>query len=87
VWWDERVILAEIAALSEKHPQRIWLDAGTAEGDVVIADARRLRDALTAKGWTLGDDLAYMEAEGGAHDEASWGDRIHLVLQFLFPLS
>jgi len=87
VWWDDRVILAEIAALPEKLPQRIWVDAGTAEGEEVIADARRLRDALTAKGWTLGTDLSYMEADGGGHDEASWGDRIDLVLQFLFPPS
>lgn len=85
VWWDDRVILSEVDALAGKTPQRIWLDAGTAEGDEVIADARRLRDVLVQKGWVLGKDLSYMEAPGGAHNEKSWGDRVGLVLQFLFP--
>jgi hypothetical protein len=79
------VILKEIEALPHKTPQRIWLDAGTAEGDEVIADARQLRDLLVAKGWIVGQDLSYMEAAGGGHNEKSWGDRIGLVLQFLFP--
>ena len=51
----------------------------------MIADARRLRDLLIKKGWVIGKDLSYMEADGGAHNEKSWGDRIGLVLQFLFP--
>jgi predicted alpha/beta superfamily hydrolase len=86
VWWDDRVILEEVAALSAKLPLRIWLDAGTAEGPEVIPDARALRDALLAKGWSLGADLAYMEAEGGEHNERSWGARVGSVLQFFFPM-
>jgi hypothetical protein len=69
-----------------KPPLRVWLDAGTAEGDdSVIPDARALRDALVAKGWQEGVDLAYLEAEGGRHDEESWGARVSSVLKFLFP--
>ena len=49
-------------------------------------DARALRDTLVTKGWVLGQDLAYMEAEGAQHNEASWGSRIDSVLRFLFPL-
>jgi predicted alpha/beta superfamily hydrolase len=85
VWWDDRVILAEVDALTHKPPQRIWLDAGTREGEQVIADARRLRDALVAKGWVLGEDLMYLEADGGEHNEASWAARVGPVLEFLFP--
>jgi predicted alpha/beta superfamily hydrolase len=86
VWWDDRVILREVAALPYKLPLRIWLDAGTAEGDdSVIPDARALRDALVAKGWAEGADLAYFEADGGRHDEESWGARVSSVLKFLFP--
>jgi predicted alpha/beta superfamily hydrolase len=87
VWWDDRVILKEVEALTRKTPQRIWLDAGTAEGDEVIADARRLRELLIAKGWVLGEDLSYVEAAGAAHNEKSWGDRVGSVLEFLFPPS
>ncbi len=85
VWWDDREILREVEALPATLPLRIWLDAGTAEGEKVLTDARALRDALVAKGWTIGDDLAYLEAPGGEHNEQSWAARIDSVLKFLFP--
>lgn len=85
VWWDNRVILSEVAALPSKHSQRIWLDAGTGEGKEVTSDTRMLRDALVSKGWTLEDDLKYYEAEGAGHDERSWAARMEHVLRFLFP--
>jgi predicted alpha/beta superfamily hydrolase len=87
VWWDNRVLLAEVQALRAKLPIRIWLDAGTAEGVDTIDDLRALRDALVAKGWTIGDDLAYLEVEGGEHNERSWAARVEGVLKFLFPPS
>ncbi len=85
VWWDDRVILREVAALPGKLPFRIWLDVGTAEGPEVTADARALRDALLAKGWKEGEDLAYLEAEGGEHNERSWAARVEPALRHLFP--
>jgi predicted alpha/beta superfamily hydrolase len=87
VWWDKKVILREVNELPGKLPIRIWLDAGTQEGAEVIADSRALRDALVAKGWVLGQDLFYMEAEGAQHNEASWGSRVDSVLKFLFPVA
>jgi len=51
----------------------------------VIGDARLLRDALVAKGWTPGADLMYFEAEDGEHNERSWAARVGPVLEFLFP--
>jgi predicted alpha/beta superfamily hydrolase len=86
VWWDKKVIVREVAELPGKLPLRIWLDAGTQEGAEVIADARALRDALVAKGWVVGQDLVYIEAEGAQHNEASWGSRVDSVLKFLFPV-
>jgi predicted alpha/beta superfamily hydrolase len=85
VWWDKRVILREVEALPAKLPFRIWLDAGTAEGEEVIRDTRALRDALKAKGWVEGEDLAYQEVEGGQHNEASWAKRAGPFLKFLYP--
>ncbi len=86
VWWDKKVILREVNELPGKLPIKIWLDAGTQEGAEVIADSRALCDALIAKGWVLGQDLLYMEAEGAQHNEASWGSRVDSVLKFLFPV-
>jgi predicted alpha/beta superfamily hydrolase len=85
VWWDDRVILREVEAIAGKRAQRIWLDAGVREGERVIGDSRLLRDALIAKGWVLGEDLEYFEAEDGEHNERSWGARVGPMLEFLFP--
>jgi predicted alpha/beta superfamily hydrolase len=85
VWWDDRVILREVAALQRKLNVRIWLDAGTREGAEVIPDARSLRDALVGKGWEIPKDLMYFEARGGEHNERSWAKRVGPVLKYLFP--
>lgn len=85
VWWDDRLIVREVQALPSKPPLRIWLDAGTAEGPEVVGDARALRDSLVAKGWVIDHDLKYVEAEGGQHNEQSWGARVGEVLKFLYP--
>ena len=89
IWWDDAIIVREVEALQKTHParqkQQIWLDAGTREGEKEIADVRRLRDALVAKGWIVGKDLRYAEIEGGEHNERSWGARMKPVLEFLFP--
>jgi predicted alpha/beta superfamily hydrolase len=84
VWWDQRMILGQVSSLPAKLPIRIWLDAGTAEGEEVVRDSRALRDALKAKGWVEGQDLAYLEAEGGHHNEASWATRVAPFLKFLY---
>lgn len=86
VWWDDRAIVREVDALTAKPPLRIWLDSGTGEGEDVTRDARLLRDALVRKGWVQGQDLAYLEAEGGGHNERSWATRVEGVLRFLFPV-
>ena len=87
VWWDDCVIVREVEALPTHLPLRIWLDAGTAEGVDTLGNVRALRDALLAKGWELGEDLSYLEAEGGEHNERSWSTRVERVLKFLFPLT
>lgn len=86
VWWNDRAIVNDVEALTSKPPLRIWLDSGTGEGEEVARDARMLRDALLRKGWVEGQDLTYLEAEGGAHNEQSWATRVEGVLRFLFPV-
>lgn len=64
---------------------RLWLDIGAHEGPRAVHDVRRLRDALLARGWTAGVDLAYAEDPDGTHDEASWSARVPQMLRFLYP--
>ncbi len=65
---------------------RLWLDIGAHEAaDAGVQDVRRLRDALVARGWRQGLDLAYVEDPNGGHDEASWSARVPKMLNFLYP--
>lgn len=85
VWWDEHSILSLIEAWTPVRCPRVWLDTGTEEGNnpaKVVADARLMRDALTAKGC----DLRYQEAQGHQHNEAAWSARFGDVLEYLFPV-
>jgi len=88
IWWDGRVLLSIVEKWKGKKRPRIWMDIGTNEGDspqVMIQDARALRDALTAKGWREGADLQYREVQGAQHNEYAWGSRLGQVLEYLFP--
>jgi len=86
VWWDNRAILQIIASLFRKPDLRIWLDMGTSEGGMSLQDSEKLRDVLAAKGWVLGKDLYYFEAEGATHNEAAWAGRVEPFLRYLFPV-
>ena len=70
IWWDDCVIYR-------------LLDTGTNEPG--WERAREVRDRLVEKGWRLGDDLEYLEVEGGDHSEAAWASRFETVLRYLFP--
>ncbi|MBV8603566.1 MAG: alpha/beta hydrolase [Pelomonas sp.] len=85
VWWDERRLLRDVAATQwpDARRPRVWLDIGTREGDGTVPDARALRDALRARGWSDAT-LAYLEAPGATHDEASWAARVPAMLDFLY---
>jgi predicted alpha/beta superfamily hydrolase len=88
VWWANTAILKEVAKMRHKIRQKIWLDVGTQEDakpEICVEQVKALRDALVAKGWVLGDELAYVEDEGGGHNERAWGHRSAAALQFLFP--
>jgi hypothetical protein len=71
---------------SRRYPvyTRIWLDIGTKEAPGSMRDVRELRDALVKKGWTLNSDLMYLEADGGTHDEESFGRRAEQILKYFF---
>ncbi len=85
-WWDRSVILRTVKSLTAKPAQRIWLDVGTEEGRGMADNAKRLRDALTEKGWALDSDLYYFEDKGAGHEDGAWAMRTHKILRFLFPL-
>lgn len=66
-------------------PARIYLDIGALEGAEHVANARRMRDLLQAKGYRIGRDLRWLESRSGRHDERSWGRRFARALPWLLP--
>jgi len=85
VWWDDRLMLKNVAKLPAKTPNRIWLDIGSDEGEGAMKDAEALRDALVAKGWRNGRDLAFYLDWGAKHNESAWSGRLGAILMYLFP--
>ncbi len=84
VWWDNKLIVRNVKALTSKSVTRIWLDVGTDEGPTQVGDAKDLRDVLVKKGWILNSDLMYFEAKGGRHDLASFAKCAGPMLKYLF---
>jgi predicted alpha/beta superfamily hydrolase len=90
VWWADNQIVGYVGG-QPKRPLRIWLDIGTKEGrdaqeaQRTVDSARTLKEALIKKGWKLGTNLKYMEAEAAEHNERAWAARVERILEFLFP--
>ena len=93
VWFANKHIVNYVAALPKPTKVRLWLDMGTNEGrdsrdsagaQKAIAEVRLLREALVTKGWK-DENLRYLEAEGGEHNEKAWAARVPEILTFLFP--
>jgi predicted alpha/beta superfamily hydrolase len=89
VWWDDGFALRDVqvwqGAGGGARP-RLWLDIGGREGEGAVPAVRRLRDALSQRGWTPAN-LAYTEAPEGRHDEASWALRVEGMLRFLYGVA
>ncbi|SEK50822.1 Predicted hydrolase of the alpha/beta superfamily [Roseateles sp. YR242] len=85
LWWDNEFPLRDLVktplGLTQPRP-KLWLDMGTGEGDAAIKQLRNLRGTLLNRGWNR-NDINYLEANGGTHDEASWAARVAPMLIFL----
>jgi enterochelin esterase-like enzyme len=87
VWWNHKYIVSYVndrAPDLERRP-KIWLDVGDAEGRRTLADAELLDARLKVHGWREGADLHFECVAGGAHNEASWAERVGPMLRFLYP--
>ena len=82
LWYAARAIFGVVES-APFQTGRVYLDVGRREGEETLADARRLRDLLLAKGYRKGDQLRYVEDRGGGHEEAAWGHRLRAALPFL----
>jgi predicted alpha/beta superfamily hydrolase len=80
-WSDYAIVrLIEEAPLPQS---RIHLDMGWREWRGMTRDARRVRDALLARGFVLDRDLHYVEERNARHNEGAWARRLPDALRFL----
>ena len=82
LWFAGGAIFSTIER-AEMVPGRIYLDIGAGEGADHVANARRMRDLLVAKGYRPDRELRWLESRAGRHDERSWGRRFARALPFL----
>ena len=83
VWWDDGWVLRDVAATSPQPRPRLCVDMGAQEGEQAVQLARALEQALRRRGWPA-DQLRFVEAPRGSHDEASWARRVPAMLDFLY---
>jgi predicted alpha/beta superfamily hydrolase len=81
IWFGGREILPFVEKARTTRG-RLYLDVGTAEGTGTLNNVRALNRILRRKGYRK-DTLAYLEAEGGRHQETDWAWRLPQALEFL----
>lgn len=88
-WFASKAI---VPYLQTKHfvGGRIYLDVGTAEmgasrGSTYFRqNAQEVCELLLTMGYTLGQDVFYVEDQGAPHSETAWARRLPNALRFLF---
>jgi predicted alpha/beta superfamily hydrolase len=91
LWWDREFFLHQLGADTKWMDRcRVWIDMGTREGAseagmrAMVRRVSRLAQQFAHHGMREGEQFAFVQAEDGMHNEASWGARFDRVLQFLF---
>jgi predicted alpha/beta superfamily hydrolase len=84
LWLTERATFSFIES-APFNPGKLYLDVGDREGVRHVTKALQLRYILESKGYSLGDDLMWVEEEIGAHHESAWARRFRDALPFLLP--
>jgi predicted alpha/beta superfamily hydrolase len=77
LWWNNSAMLHE--SMTFPPHTKIWLDAGTEEGQGVVDAVQKLADSLH------GQDVKVRIVDGARHNETAWAKRFDQVLLFLFP--
>jgi predicted alpha/beta superfamily hydrolase len=85
--WFANGAIMDFIGRSEPATGRLYLDIGLGEPTRAIADVRALRDFVLRSGLELGTDLAYVEDQGGTHNEETWGRRVSRALPFILGMT
>lgn len=101
-WWDFGIMLeyARNWNMAASKDVKLWIDMGLQEGggSYLIDDTlkeiynpvnfcRVFVNILMKKGYSLNENLKYVEDPNGIHDEICWGRRFYDIMKFLFASS
>jgi predicted alpha/beta superfamily hydrolase len=82
--WNRNALIRAIAYyIGPKKEVRYYIDVGSRE-TLLRSGHDQMTQLLKKKGFVEGVDLEFHVVEGGEHNEASWGSRLGIPLQFLF---
>ena len=84
-WWDNRVILARVAATgATPRPQRVYVDSGNAGPSMDdVANTNMLSAAYATLGYVEGSSLLHVVQPGASHSEQFWAQRFPAAAFFL----
>jgi enterochelin esterase-like enzyme len=91
----DQLIMPQVVRQGAAQPRlRIWLEAATRDETAdrdnngiidAIQDTQELIEALTAVGYQEGQDMVYVEVEGGRHNYETWSKILPDFLVWTFP--
>jgi predicted alpha/beta superfamily hydrolase len=84
LWFGGRALIDYIEK-DGTPPGRLYIDAGTEEGESTVRDASHLAGVLERKGYVPGESMRFTAVHGGRHEEAHWAERLVPALEFLLP--
>lgn len=83
-WWDDRMILDEVATITTPRPLRVYVDSGDSGPSMDgVTDTAALAAAYRTLGYVEGSSLHHVVAPGHAHSESYWAERLPAALAFL----
>lgn len=92
--WFGKGQMYDFVARAPFVPGRVYLDVGTQEvagtgknrhhAQAYLESVQRMAQTLLKKGYVAGENLWYVEDEGGQHNETDWARRLPDMLRFLF---
>ncbi len=84
VWWDDRVLLDEVAQSSPPLPLRVYVDSGdSGPSNDGVTDTAALASAYRTLGYVDGVTLRSVVQAGATHTESAWASRLPGALEFL----
>lgn len=86
-WWDENDYQKNVITASfPKEKPIFYMDSGTRGGEESCAVyTAQIYDYDVAGGYVAGKEIMKYVDQGAEHNEASWGARFYVPMQFLFP--